>query len=68
VTSSWFSVTLICRRVRWKVDEESDSVKTDMENDGTFLDLMFTNAPVDVFVTCADSLLKLDRYHRNVKI
>jgi hypothetical protein len=34
-------------------------------DDGTFLDLVFTNASVDVSVACADSpLLKLDRHHR----
>jgi hypothetical protein len=39
-------------------------------DNGIFLDLVFTNAPVDVSVACADScadwrapLLKLDRHH-----
>jgi hypothetical protein len=34
-------------------------------DNGTFLDLMFSNAPAGVSVACADSpLLKLDRHHR----
>jgi hypothetical protein len=39
-------------------------------NNGTFLDVVFTNAPVDVSVACADSspLLKLDRHHRAYEI
>jgi hypothetical protein len=38
-------------------------------DNGTFLDLVFTNAPVDVSVPCADSpLLKLDRHHRAYEI
>jgi hypothetical protein len=40
-------------------------------NNGTFLEFVFTNAPVDVFVACADSpLLKLDRrrHHKAYKI
>jgi hypothetical protein len=33
------------------------------------MDLVFTNAPVDVSVACANSLLlKLDRHHRAYKI
>jgi hypothetical protein len=33
-------------------------------DNGTFLDLVFMNAPVDVSVACADSpLFKLDRRH-----
>jgi hypothetical protein len=41
-----------------------------MWNDnGTFMDLVFTNVPVDVSVACADfSLLKLDRHHRAYEI
>jgi hypothetical protein len=38
-------------------------------DNGTFLDIVFTNAPVDVSDACADSpLLKLDRHHRAYEI
>jgi hypothetical protein len=38
-------------------------------DNGIFLDLVYTNAPVDVSVVCADSpLLKLDRYYRMYEI
>jgi Reverse transcriptase (RNA-dependent DNA polymerase)/Endonuclease-reverse transcriptase len=38
-------------------------------NNGTFLDLVFTNAPVDISVTNADSpLLKLDHHHKAYEI
>jgi hypothetical protein len=35
----------------------------------TFLNLVFKNVPVDVFITCAESpLLKLDRHHKAYEI
>jgi hypothetical protein len=40
-----------------------------MPNDnGIFLDLVFTNAPVDVSVACTDSSLLMDRHHRAYEI
>jgi hypothetical protein len=45
-----------------------DQVNVVPNDNRTFLDLVFTNAP-DVFVACADSpLLKLDRHHRAYEI
>jgi hypothetical protein len=42
-----------------------DQVNVVPNYNGTFLDLVFTNAPVDISVACLDSpLLKLDRHHR----
>jgi hypothetical protein len=42
-----------------------DQVNVVLNDNRTFLDLVFTNAPVDFSVACADSsLLKLDRHHR----
>jgi hypothetical protein len=42
-----------------------DQVNVVPNNNGTFLDLVFTNAPVDVSVALSDSpLLKLYRHHR----
>jgi hypothetical protein len=39
-------------------------IKRPNEN-GTFLDLVFTNVPVDMAVECAKTpLLKLDRHHK----
>jgi hypothetical protein len=41
-----------------------DQVNVVPNDKGTFLDMVFTNAPVDVSVACTDSpLLKLDRHH-----
>jgi hypothetical protein len=46
-----------------------DQVNVVPNDNGTFLDLVFTNAPVDVSVAFADSpLLKLDRHHRAYEI
>jgi hypothetical protein len=70
-------------KVRWTIDADSGyvmplNVSSDLESDiilglfGCDLDqanVVFTNAPVDVFVECADSpLLKLDRHHRAYEI
>jgi hypothetical protein len=42
-----------------------DQVSVVPNDNDTFLDLVFMNPPVDVFVVCADfPLLKLDRRHR----
>jgi hypothetical protein len=44
-----------------------DQVSVVPNDNGTFLDLVFTNASVDVSVACADSpLLKLDRSPQGV--
>jgi hypothetical protein len=46
-----------------------DQVNVVPNDNGTFLDLVFTNAHVDVSVACADSpQLKLDRHHRAYEI
>jgi hypothetical protein len=46
-----------------------DQVNVALNDNGTFLDLVFTNAPVDVSVACADSpLLKMDCHHRAYEI
>jgi hypothetical protein len=46
-----------------------DQVDVVSNDNGTFLDLVFTNTPVDVSFACADSpLLKLDRHHRAYEI
>jgi hypothetical protein len=46
-----------------------DQVNEVPNDNGTFLDIVFTNAPVDVSVACADSpLLKLDLPHRAYEI
>jgi hypothetical protein len=46
-----------------------DQVRVVPNDNDTFLDLVFTNAPVDVSAACANSpLLKLDRHHRAYKI
>jgi hypothetical protein len=46
-----------------------DQVNVVPKDNGTFLDLVFRNAPVDVSVACADSPhLKLDRHHKAYEI
>jgi hypothetical protein len=46
-----------------------DQVNVVPNDKGTFLNLLFTNAHVDVSVACTDSpLLKLDHHHRAYEI
>jgi hypothetical protein len=46
-----------------------DQVNVVPNDNGTFLNLVFTNGPVDVTVVCADfPLLKLDRHHKTYEI
>jgi hypothetical protein len=46
-----------------------DQANVVTKDNGIFLDLVFTNAPVDVAVACADSpLLKLDRHDKAYEI
>jgi hypothetical protein len=46
-----------------------DQVNVVLNDYRTFLDLVFTDAPINVSVTCADSpLMKLDSHHKAYEI
>jgi hypothetical protein len=59
------------RQQTWKVISSVGGLfESDLDQaNGTFLDFLFTNDPVNVSVACADSpLLKLDRHNRAYEI